>query len=62
MGWSEMEGIADRTDFDLKAHAAASGQSPPIFDDAGGDPVGPFVLEPATWVAAPVPTGPLGAR
>ena len=26
IGWSELEGVADRTDFDLKAHAAASGQ------------------------------------
>ena len=26
MGWSELEGIANRTDFDLKQHAAAQRQ------------------------------------
>ena len=33
MGWSELEGIASRTDFDLKAHAAASGKAPDYFDE-----------------------------
>ena len=27
MGWSELEGIANRTDFDLKQHGAATGKA-----------------------------------
>ncbi|MGH2417273.1 MAG: glycine--tRNA ligase, partial [Candidatus Limnocylindria bacterium] len=37
IGWSELEGIADRTDFDLKAHATASGKRLAIFDEASGE-------------------------
>ncbi|MDP9468453.1 MAG: glycine--tRNA ligase, partial [Chloroflexota bacterium] len=50
MGWSELEGVADRTDFDLKAHAAASGKGLSIFDEASGEHVTPFVIEPAMGV------------
>jgi glycyl-tRNA synthetase len=50
MGWSELEGVADRTDFDLKAHAAGSGKSLSIFDEASGEHVTPFVIEPAMGV------------
>ncbi len=50
MGWSELEGVADRTDFDLKAHAAASGKSLTVFDDASGEHVVPYVIEPAMGV------------
>jgi glycyl-tRNA synthetase len=50
MGWSELEGIADRTDFDLKAHAAASGKRLEIFDEAAGEHVVPYVIEPAMGV------------
>ena len=32
-GWAELEGIANRTDFDLKQHSAASGKSMEYFDD-----------------------------
>src|SRR5947209_7686444 len=32
-GWKELEGVADRTDFDLKAHIAGSGQDLTYFDD-----------------------------
>ena len=35
IGWSELEGVADRTDYDLKAHAAASGKKLEVFDEAG---------------------------
>jgi glycyl-tRNA synthetase len=50
IGWSELEGIADRTDFDLKAHAAASGRKLEIFDEAAGEHVVPYVIEPAMGV------------
>ena len=50
IGWSELEGIADRTDFDLKAHAAASGRKLEIFDEAAGQHVVPYVIEPAMGV------------
>ena len=47
MGWSELEGIANRTDFDLKAHEAASGQDLSYFDQANDERYHPFVIEPA---------------
>jgi glycyl-tRNA synthetase len=50
MGWSELEGIADRTDFDLAAHAAASGKALTVFDEASGQHLTPFVIEPAMGV------------
>jgi glycyl-tRNA synthetase len=50
MGWSELEGVADRTDYDLKAHTAGSGKALTIFDDASGEQVTPFVIEPAMGV------------
>ena len=50
IGWSELEGIADRTDFDLKAHAAGSGKRLAIFDEESGEHVVPYVIEPAMGV------------
>ena len=50
MGWSELEGIADRTDYDLTAHAAGSGKRLAIFDEATGEHVTPYVIEPAMGV------------
>jgi glycyl-tRNA synthetase len=46
-GWGELEGIAQRTDYDLKAHAAASGQPLEYFDQASGERYVPYVIEPA---------------
>jgi glycyl-tRNA synthetase len=46
-GWGELEGIAQRTDYDLKAHAAASGESLDWFDQASGERYVPYVVEPA---------------
>jgi glycyl-tRNA synthetase len=46
-GWGELEGIANRTDFDLKAHAAASGVRLEYFDQATGERYVPHVIEPA---------------
>ncbi len=46
-GWGELEGIANRTDFDLKAHAAASGETLDYFDQAANERYVPYVIEPA---------------
>ena len=46
-GWGELEGVANRTDYDLKAHAAASGESLDFFDQATGERYTPYVIEPA---------------
>ncbi len=46
-GWSELEGIANRTDYDLKKHSEASGQDLSWFDQESDQHVTPFVIEPA---------------
>lgn len=46
-GWGELEGIANRTDYDLKAHAAASGEKLEYFDQAANERYTPYVIEPA---------------
>ena len=48
--WGELEGIANRTDFDLKAHEAASGQELSYFDQEKETRYHPFVIEPAGGV------------
>jgi glycyl-tRNA synthetase len=53
MGWSELEGIANRTDFDLKAHAAHSGQDLSYFDPETEERYVPYVIEPAVGVERP---------
>ena len=50
MGWSEIEGIASRTDFDLTAHQKLSGKSLEYFDDATKEKYIPYVVEPAMGV------------
>ncbi|HEX8123586.1 MAG TPA: glycine--tRNA ligase [Solirubrobacteraceae bacterium] len=47
IGWSELEGIANRTDFDLRAHAEHSGEKLEFFDQATGERYVPHVIEPA---------------
>jgi glycyl-tRNA synthetase len=46
-GWDELEGIANRTDYDLRAHSEASGERLEYFDQASGERYFPFVIEPA---------------
>ena len=46
-GWGELEGIANRTDFDLDAHANASGERLEYFDQGSGERYVPHVIEPA---------------
>ncbi len=47
MGWSELEGLANRTDFDLKAHQEVSGQDLTYYDQASDRRFHPYVIEPA---------------
>ncbi len=48
--FSELEGIANRGDYDLKTHAAASGQDLSFFDQEAGERWVPYVVEPAVGV------------
>jgi glycyl-tRNA synthetase len=50
MGWSELEGIANRTDFDLGRHAEFSGRELEYFDEDSGEHVVPYVIEPSSGV------------
>jgi glycyl-tRNA synthetase len=47
IGWSELEGIANRTDFDLRRHSEYSGEKLEYFDQATGERYIPHVIEPA---------------
>ncbi len=47
IGWSELEGIANRGDFDLTQHAKFSGEKLEYFDQASGERYVPHVIEPA---------------
>jgi glycyl-tRNA synthetase len=46
-GWDELEGIAQRTDFDLKAHSERSGERLDYFDQQNNERYVPYVIEPA---------------
>jgi glycyl-tRNA synthetase len=46
-GWDELEGIADRSDFDLRQHAEASGEDLTYFDQDSNERFFPHVIEPA---------------
>jgi len=48
--WGELEGIANRTDFDLKTHQAASKQDMTYLDPESGERFIPYVIEPAAGV------------
>jgi glycyl-tRNA synthetase len=50
MGWSELEGIANRGDFDLRQHAEFSGEKLEFFDPDKGEAYVPHVIEPAAGV------------
>ena len=46
-GWGELWGVADRTDFDLKAHQEKSGQDMSYFDQEKAAHYIPYVIEPS---------------
>ena len=50
IGWSELMGIANRTDYDLKQHAKWSGKSLTYFDEERKEHIVPYVVEPAAGV------------
>jgi glycyl-tRNA synthetase len=54
IGWSELEGIANRGDFDLKQHAEYSGEKLEYFDQQSGERYVPHVIEPAAGVGRSV--------
>jgi glycyl-tRNA synthetase len=49
-GWSELEGIADRTDYDLTRHAQHSGEDLTYFDEETNTRYVPYVVEPAVGI------------
>jgi glycyl-tRNA synthetase len=49
-GWSELEGIANRTDFDLQQHAKLSGQDLSYYDESTKTRLIPFIIEPSGGV------------
>ena len=50
MGWSELEGVANRGDFDLTRHAKASGREFLYFDAEANEKYVPYVIEPSAGV------------
>ena len=49
--WGELEGIANRTDFDLKTHSEHSGTDLSYFDQAANERYVPYVIEPAAGLS-----------
>ncbi|MEU7141123.1 glycine--tRNA ligase [Nocardia sp. NPDC046473] len=45
--WGELEGVANRTDFDLKTHSEHSGTELSFFDQTTNERYVPYVIEPA---------------
>jgi glycyl-tRNA synthetase len=54
IGWSELEGIANRGDFDLTQHARVSGERLEYVDGQSGERYVPHVIEPAAGVGRSV--------
>ena len=49
-GWAELEGIANRTDYDLRSHGEASGHDLRYFDEEAKEHYYPYVIEPSGGV------------
>jgi len=49
-GWLELEGIANRTDYDLKQHSRESGKDLSYFDEGTKEKIVPYVIEPSAGV------------
>lgn len=49
-GWSELEGIANRSDFDLRQHSGASGKDLKYFDQQENKRFFPHIIEPSGGV------------
>ncbi|NQT05742.1 MAG: glycine--tRNA ligase [Dehalococcoidia bacterium] len=50
MGWSELEGVANRGDYDLAQHAKHSGKEMTYFDEDSGEHIIPYIIEPSAGV------------
>jgi glycyl-tRNA synthetase len=50
MGWAELEGIANRGDFDLVQHATFSGKSLAYYDEETKEQIVPYIIEPSAGV------------
>jgi glycyl-tRNA synthetase len=50
IGWSEIEGIANRADFDLQQHSKFSGKTLDYFDEEKNERYIPYVIEPSSGV------------
>ncbi len=46
-GWAELEGISNRTDFDLRQHSAYTGRELSYFDEETGTHIVPYIIEPS---------------
>ncbi|MFQ5814451.1 MAG: glycine--tRNA ligase, partial [Anaerolineae bacterium] len=49
-GWAELEGIANRTDFDLRRHSESSGERLDYFDEEAKEHYFPYIIEPSGGV------------
>jgi glycyl-tRNA synthetase len=49
--WGELEGVANRTDYDLTVHSKASGTDLSYFDQAHDERYMPYVIEPAAGLS-----------
>jgi glycyl-tRNA synthetase len=49
--WGELEGVANRTDFDLGTHSKHSGQDLSYYDQANNERYTPYVIEPAAGLS-----------
>jgi len=49
-GWAELEGIANRTDYDLRRHSEYSGRRLDYYDEESGKRIIPYVIEPSGGV------------
>ena len=52
--WAELEGIANRTDYDLKTHSDASGKDLVFFDQESNEKYIPYVIEPSAGLTRAV--------
>ncbi len=50
MGWAELEGIANRGDFDLAQHSSFTGKSLEYFDEETKEHFLPYIIEPSAGV------------
>ena len=55
-GWGEIAGVANRADYDLKAHSQKSGEALTYFDEGSDEHIVPYVVEPTFGIDRAVMT------